>query len=246
MSINATAKAKIYIGHPSATISTVEAFEADTYTQVKEVEDLGSWGAEAKEISFISLADSHVRRRAGSIDSGKVALVAARDPLDPGQQIIAQNVGNHLPFAFKVELNDAPNEAGLPTTFYFRAVIMSAQNKFGKADDLTMTEFNLGIDGAIIELPAAYAITMTPSPGSLTGGTEDVAYSATTFEAEGGDGAVSYSVASGALPTGISLNAATGARSGTPTVAGTYNFTIKATFSLGGSKSQAYSLVIAP
>jgi hypothetical protein len=132
MSINATAKAKVYVGSPSATISQLADFEADTYTQVKEVEDLGSWGAEAKEITFISLEDSHVRRRTGSIDSGKVALVCGRDAQDEGQNILRENVGGHLPLAFKVELNDAPNDDGLPTTFYFRAVVMSAQNKFGK------------------------------------------------------------------------------------------------------------------
>lgn len=244
MSINATAKAKIYVGSPSATISQLADFEADTYTEIKEVEDLGSWGAEAKEISFISLADSHVRRRAGSIDSGKVALVAGRDPLDPGQLILNANVGNHLPFAFKVELNDAPNNAGLPTTFYFRAVIMSAQNKFGKADDLTMTEFNLGIDGAILELPAAYQITMTPAAGALPAATVSTPYTE-TISATGGDGAVSYSIASGSLPAGLTLNSATGVISGTPTSAGASNFSVKATFASGGTKTQAYSITVA-
>jgi len=243
MSINATAKAKIYVGSPSATISQLADFEADTYTEIKEVEDLGNWGAEAKEISFISLADSHVRRRAGSIDSGKVALVAARDPLDPGQLILNANVGNHLPFAFKVELNDAPNDAGLSTTFYFRAVIMSAQNKFGKADDLTMTEFNLGIDGAILELPAAYVINMTPAPGALPGATSASPYSE-TIAATGGDGTVSYSIVAGALPSGITLDSATGVLSGTHTGTGSFTFSVKATFASGGSKTNAYTLAV--
>lgn len=243
MSINATAKAKIYVGSPNATISQLADFEADTYTEIKEVEDLGNWGAEAKEISFISLADSHVRRRAGSIDSGKVALVAARDPLDPGQLILNGNVGNHLPFAFKVELNDAPNDAGLPTTFYFRAVIMSAQNKFGKADDLTMTEFNLGIDGALLELPAAYVIAMTPAPGALPGATSGSPYDE-TIAATGGDGAVSYSIVSGSLPTGLTLNGATGHIAGTTADTGAHAFSVKATFASGGTKTQAYTLAV--
>lgn len=40
---------------------------------------------------------------------------------------------------------------------------------------------------------------------------------------------VTYSVSSGSLPTGLSLNTSSGAITGTPTVAGTYNFTIEAT-----------------
>jgi hypothetical protein len=244
MSLNATAKAKVYVGSASATISALDDFEADTYTQIKEVEDLGSWGAEAKEITFISLEDSHVRRRAGSIDSGKVAMVCGRDPLDPGQNILRANVGSHLPYAFKVELNDAPNEAGLPTTFYFRAVIMSAQNKFSKADDITMTDFTLGIDAAILELPAAYQIAVTPAAGALPGATHAVAYNE-TIAATGGDGSVTYSIASGALPAGVTLDPATGILSGAPTATGAFTFTVLATFASGGSKTTAYSLAVA-
>lgn len=43
----------------------------------------------------------------------------------------------------------------------------------------------------------------------------------------------SYSVISGSLPAGISLNSATGAVTGTPTTAAAYNFTIRATNSYG-------------
>lgn len=243
MSINATAKAKVYIGSANATISTLDDFEADTYTQIKEIEDLGNWGAEARELSFITLESGYVRRLAGSIDSGKVALVAARDPLDPGQILLNANVGAYLPYAFKVVLNDAPNNSGTPTTFYFRAVILSAQNKFGKADEITMTDFTLGIDGAILEIPAAYVVTMAPAAGALTGATHNVAYDE-TVTATGGDGVVSYAVTAGALPAGVTLAPASGVFSGTPTTAGNYNITITATFSGGGSVTAAYTLAV--
>ncbi|MDQ4629828.1 autotransporter domain-containing protein, partial [Janthinobacterium lividum] len=49
-----------------------------------------------------------------------------------------------------------------------------------------------------------------------------------TFTAAGGIAPYAYSVSSGALPTGLVLNAATGIVSGTPTVAGSYNFTLQA------------------
>lgn len=50
----------------------------------------------------------------------------------------------------------------------------------------------------------------------------------------------SYSVTSGSLPTGISLNSSTGAVTGTPTSASDYSFTIRAQNSYG-SVSQAFS-----
>jgi hypothetical protein len=45
----------------------------------------------------------------------------------------------------------------------------------------------------------------------------------------------SYSVFSGALPTGLSLNTSTGAITGTPTVVGVFNFVIRATGSFEGT-----------
>lgn len=55
----------------------------------------------------------------------------------------------------------------------------------------------------------------------------------------------SYSISSGALPTGISLNTSTGAVTGTPTTAGqSYSFTITAGNSYG-SISQAFSGTVA-
>lgn len=243
MSIHATAKAKVFIGNPSATISLLAEFEAETWTEIGEVEDLGEWGAEGTEITFNSLADSHTRRRKGTIDSGTVALVVARDPSDPGQNKARAAVEDLLPYSFKVELADKPTPTGTPTTFYFRAPVMSARNQFGTANDLTKTTFNLGIDGAILEVPASVAITMTPAAGALTAGDVGTAYTA-TIAATGGIGTVSYAVTQGALPAGLTLNSATGEISGTPTAAGTSSFTVTATFTGSGTKATAYSIAV--
>jgi len=240
MTINATAKSKIFIGTTLAA-ATLAEFEADTYIEVKEVEDLGEWGAEGTEITFKSLADSHVRRRKGTIDSGSVALVCARDPLDEGQNAARAAVEEWLPYNFKVELNDKPTATGENTVFYFRAVVMSARNNFSGADNITKTTFNLGIDGAILEVPASVVIVFTPLAGALPGGTNGVAYSQ-TIAASGGIGAPSYAVTAGALPAGLTLNATTGAISGTPTAAGNASFTVTATFAGSGVATAAYTL----
>lgn len=49
----------------------------------------------------------------------------------------------------------------------------------------------------------------------------------------GGKASIGYSVASGALPAGVSLNAGTGQLTGTPTTVGAYSFTLRATDALG-------------
>lgn len=60
---------------------------------------------------------------------------------------------------------------------------------------------------------------------------KNIAFSATTFRADGGN--VTYAVTAGALPTGVSLDAATGDLYGTATVPGYVSFTITASNSAG-------------
>ena len=56
----------------------------------------------------------------------------------------------------------------------------------------------------------------------ITTATRGSAYAGWTASATGGTAPYSYSIASGAYPSGISLNSSTGASSGTPTVSGTF------------------------
>ena len=94
----------------------------------------------------------------------------------------------------------------------------------------------------------AYSLTVsapsiTLSPGSLSNGTVGTPYSA-TLSSTGGTAPYSYSITSGSLPTGLSLNTGTGAISGIPSVAGAYNLTITATDTNSATRSQAYSITI--
>src|SRR5207253_3098808 len=86
--------------------------------------------------------------------------------------------------------------------------------------------------------PAAISITTASLPGGQAG----VAYSQ-TLQASGGTGTYTWSIASGALPSGLSLNAS-GQISGTPTASGTANFTVKVNDTGSGSATQALSISI--
>ncbi|MGD7246808.1 putative Ig domain-containing protein [Ralstonia pseudosolanacearum] len=81
----------------------------------------------------------------------------------------------------------------------------------------------------------APTLSITPAAGSLSA-TSGVAYSQ-AFVAASGTAPYTYalSVNSGALPTGLSFNTATGVLSGTPTTAGTANFTVTGTDSSTGT-----------
>ncbi|MGY0675014.1 putative Ig domain-containing protein [Xanthomonas campestris] len=99
----------------------------------------------------------------------------------------------------------------------------------------------------------AYAVTVAgPNlalPASnLPAGTAGQAYTAAISPATGGTAPYSYALTAGALPSGVVLDAATGALSGTPTVSGTFNFTLTVTDSTpspAAQASQSYTLSIA-
>ncbi len=81
------------------------------------------------------------------------------------------------------------------------------------------------------------------TPATLPNGTQGVAYSQ-TVSASGGTAPYTYAVSSGTLPAGVTLNASTGAITGTPTGNGASNFTIQATDAVGNSGNRAYSVNI--
>jgi uncharacterized repeat protein (TIGR01451 family) len=84
--------------------------------------------------------------------------------------------------------------------------------------------------------------TITVNPASLPGGSVGTSYSQTVAGSPAGT--YSYSVTSGALPTGLMLNGSTGAITGTPTTTGSFNFTITATAgSCSGSRTYTVAIV---
>lgn len=78
-------------------------------------------------------------------------------------------------------------------------------------------------------------VTSAPLPATYVG----VAYSV-FLQGSGGILPYTWSVTSGALPTGLVLNSVTGEISGTPTAAGSFSFTITLTDALAATVSKAF------
>jgi LPXTG-motif cell wall-anchored protein len=85
---------------------------------------------------------------------------------------------------------------------------------------------------------------MTLSADTLTDARVSEAYSG-QITADGGTSPYTYSVATGALPDGIVLDAASGSLTGTPTDEGTFTFEILAADQYGNSTTASYTLDVA-
>jgi hypothetical protein len=103
--------------------------------------------------------------------------------------------------------------------------------------------YNLVVtSNADVSKSASLQVTITSGGGSsvtvtqmsLPSGTVGVAYT-TTLTASGGVSPYTWSITAGVLPQGLSLNASTGAISGTPLAIGTPAFTVEATDSTSGT-----------
>ena len=137
----------------------------------------------------------------------------------------------------------------MTTTF-----VNSQQLTFDTASDYTTSQSPIDIkviqesgeDELLDALTTGSSPTWVTASGSL--GTYNEGASVSTAVSVSDDGTVTYAVTSGALPSGVTLNASTGAITGTaPAVASntTYNFEITATDNAGNtSGARAFSITV--
>ena len=93
----------------------------------------------------------------------------------------------------------------------------------------------------VIAAPGCPVITLTP--GTLAPGVTGSAY-AQSVAGTGGTAPYTYLVSSGALPTGLTLNPATGVISGVPLQPGLFSFTIRPTDARGCTGAHPYTVTI--
>jgi uncharacterized protein with beta-barrel porin domain len=87
------------------------------------------------------------------------------------------------------------------------------------------------------------ALSVSPAPGALAGGTVGASYSQ-DITASGGTGPYTYVISSGALPAMLALNPATGQISGTPNATGNSSFTVRVTDSTSATVTASYTIAV--
>lgn len=98
--------------------------------------------------------------------------------------------------------------------------------------------YNFNINGEAYDPPSI-------TNSTLVDGDETLAYS-DFVDVTGGKTPLVFSISSGTLPAGVTLNTGTGELSGVPSEDGDFNFTVEVGDDLGATDTQAYTLTIVP
>ncbi len=172
---------------------------------------------------------------------------------------LSGNVGTSFSQAFTVSGGTAPYRFAalsivsgtMPTGLSFNTATGTLSGTPTSAGTVTfhVTATDSSTGSGPYSLFGAYTLTIgapsvTLSPASLPASTVATAYSQ-TVSASGGTAPYTYTLTSGSLPTGLTLNTTTGAITGTPMAGGTFNFTITATDANTFTASRSYSITAA-
>src|SRR5581483_8667630 len=142
--------------------------------------------------------------------------------LNASPQFVYQN-GMDLRLQSSSPAIDSGMNLGLPNNLGLTPV----HNSLPGPPPLDQNSYGSGWErGAFVYVPATTSSSLAITTSSLPNGQVQLAYS-TTLQAQGGTTPYTWSVSSGSLPAGLTLNPSTGTLSGTPTQSGTYSFTIQ-------------------
>ena len=140
----------------------------------------------------------------------------------------------------QTDLSSCTNISGATSASYiptiselgkYIVVVATATNRVGSETETS--------NPTLVIQPEIDLVAPSPVPGATAG----TAY-VLSLAAVGGVGAFAYTVSSGSLPAGLTLDPSTGQLAGTPTTAGTYTFTVRATDSNGVFKDVVVTLVV--
>jgi hypothetical protein len=117
----------------------------------------------------------------------------------------------------------------------------SATGTFNFELKLTDAQLNTKLQAFSIAVTAATSITTTSLPNGVVGR----AYAATIATTDGVD-PLEFSISAGSLPNSLSIGATTGVINGTPSLAGTFNFTVRVKDAQNFIVTREYAVTIAP
>jgi len=247
--VNATVLPAGYLGYLTLwpvglmpTVSTLNAWDGAVTSNLAIV------GANTSGGTFMAYASNSTQMLIdifGYMASAQLSIVTTSLPAGQTGQQYSQTLmgsGGVPPYTWSITSGSLPPGLTLVASTGAIAGIPTTTGAFNFTVQLTDSQNN--------QVSAPLSITITTGPlviltTALPPGPQGVPYSA-TLEAGGGAPPYLWSITSGSLPNGLTLNANTGVISGTPTTTGTSNFTVQVTDSQQNTASAPLSIVVTP
>ena len=151
--INTVSGARVYLGSTQAA-TTVEQFQADSYTEIGEIEDLGEYGDQNELVTFTAINVDRVQKLKGTADAGEFALVVGADQTDAGQAALIAAQAQKFSYNVKIVYDDAISLGGDGSEEYFRGLVMSKRRVSGTANNVLRRNFMIAINSAVLEQAA--------------------------------------------------------------------------------------------
>lgn len=156
----------------------------------------------------------------------------------PYSQAIGTTGGTESGRVFSISAGSLPAGLSLnPATG-----LISGTPTSGGTSNFTVSVIDSGGNTGSQAYALSIIVVLTVNPATLPNGTTGTPYNQ-TVTAAGGTPGYTFAISAGALPNGLSL-APNGAITGTPTVAGPYNFTVRATDAAANTGTRAYAVNI--
>ena len=151
--------------------------------------------------------------------------------------------GDEVPATWSLESGALPSGVTLSTA----GVLSGTPTSAGSYGVVVKAQYGNAIDTKEYTLSVRQPMSVKSPFGPARPPSSEVGIRlAKTFAATGGSGTYTWALASGALPAGVALNAATGTIAGTPQKAGVFAFAVTATDSEGRVTTSAAALTVAP
>jgi hypothetical protein len=187
----------------------------------------GSMGTTSASGSFYTMLPYPVFTDA-SINAIAIRGVAYSDGVSASNAQSYSIVSSSLPTGLNFNTSTGAITGTATTTFQSRSPVFRATNTSGSVDTAALS--------ITVNPPAPVFSDSTVSSSASVGSPYSDAVTASDV--------VSYSVFSGSLPDGITLNTSTGVISGTPTTPGTSTFVIRATNVTGSTNTPSQSIIV--
>lgn len=172
-----------------------------------------------------------------AISIGPTNLITAK--INALYSVTVSAINGTAPYVFSLAVGSLPTGLTIDSQ---TGIISGRPTQIGTfVFGVKVTDFNFNFAIKDFEL-SVENISMIILPSEVPDGTINVAYSTITFAAQGGTSPYDITIHQGTLPTGMTFN--NGVLSGTPTVAGSFLFRMRATDADNNIKDEDFIMVI--